>query len=132
MNNMNTVNNSNMSTNNNHNNAVAVNNALNNAVMNNAAMNNAVMNNSAIINKVNQPVQNKNNQMNNKKRAIVSPTNLIMLGLVIFAALASNETAMYHLNQAVKFNEANPMYYVVYMVVAILLCFAVYHYMTSN
>lgn len=119
---------------------VATNNATNNNVAVNGAMNNAVMNNSnsSVNNAVVMPQMNSvsNNVVPNnngqKKRAVVSPTNLVMLGLVIFAALASNESASYHLNQAVKFNEANPMYYVLYAVVAILLCLAAYHYMTNN
>jgi hypothetical protein len=124
-----------VATNNATNNNVAVNGAMNNAVMNNAVMNNS---NSRVNNAVVMPQMNSvgNNVVPNnngqKKRALVSPTNLVMLGLVIFAALASNESAAYHLNQAVKFNEANPMYYVLYAVVAILLCLAAYHYMTSN
>lgn len=120
-----------VATNNSTNNNVAINSAMNNAVMNNA---NQQVNSGVVVPQMNNNVNNNVNNVNNvqKKRAVVSPTNLVMLGLVIFAALASNESAKYHLNQAVKFNEANPMYYVLYGVVAILLCLAAYHYMTTN
>ena len=64
---------------------------------------------------------NGNNAVNNsapKKPVVLNMSNLLLLGVTIVAALAVNETARYHINQAIKFNEGSPMYYLGYAIVA--------------
>ena len=52
----------------------------------------------------------------------------IVLGLVIFSALAGNECCKYFLNKSLQLNDGSPMYYVAYLCVAILLAYASYTY----
>jgi len=59
----------------------------------------------------------------------VSYKKWIILGLVIFSALASNECCKYFLNKSLQLNDGSPMYYLAYAVVAILVTFAVYTYL---
>jgi len=137
------------------NNANAVNSQLQQAMNNNVAVaNNAnavmvnnVANNANNANNVNVPVvvntDNANNKhvvvsnvnnavnANNKKSFSSRVVNFVMLGLVVVAALAWNETAKYHINQAIKFNEGSPMYYVGYAVVATLFAAAAHNYMKN-
>ena len=63
--------------------------------------------------------------MHNEKKWIV-------LGLVIFSALALNECCKYFLNKSLQLNDGSPMYYVAYAGVAILLTMAANKYSTSN
>ena len=56
----------------------------------------------------------------------------IVLGLVIFAALAGNECCKYFLNKSLQLNDGSPLYYVAYVAVAVLLAFAAYTYATKN
>lgn len=56
----------------------------------------------------------------------------IVLGLVIFSALASNECCKYFLNKSLQLNDGSPMYYLAYAVVAVLLTFAAYTYVSKN
>lgn len=56
----------------------------------------------------------------------------IVLGLVIFSALASNECCKYFLNKSLQLNDGSPLYYVAYVAVAVLLAFAAYTYATKN
>jgi hypothetical protein len=56
----------------------------------------------------------------------------IILGLVIFSALASNECCKYFLNKSLQLNDGSPMYYLAYAVVAVLLTFAAYRYFSSS
>lgn len=66
-----------------------------------------------------------------KRSGLVNAYNLIMLGLVIISALSWNETVKYHINQAVKFNDGNPMYYVAYAAITVLVSAAVYNYLSK-
>lgn len=56
----------------------------------------------------------------------------IVLGLVIFTALAANECCKYFLNKSLQLNDGSPMYYVAYAGVAVLLTFAAYTYVSKN
>lgn len=56
----------------------------------------------------------------------------IVLGLVIFSSLAANECCKYFLNKSLQLNDGSPMYYVAYVVVAVLLTFAAYTYVSKN
>lgn len=58
--------------------------------------------------------------------------NWIVLGLVIFSAMALNECCKYFLNKSLQLNDGSPMYYVAYVVVAILLAMAANKYATSS
>jgi len=57
--------------------------------------------------------------------------NWIVLGLVIFSAMALNECCKYFLNKSLQLNDGSPMYYVAYVVVAILLAMAANKYASS-
>jgi hypothetical protein len=67
---------------------------------------------------------NMSSMMNDKK--------WIILGLVVFSALASNECCKYFLNKSLQLNDGSPMYYLAYAIVAILLTFAAYTYVSKN
>ena len=67
---------------------------------------------------------NGSGMMNDKK--------WIILGLVIFSALASNECCKYFLNKSLQLNDGSPMYYLAYAVVAILVTFATYTYVSKD
>ena len=56
----------------------------------------------------------------------------IILGLVLFSALASNECCKYFLNKSLQLNDGSPMYYFAYAGVAILLTFTAYTYAIKN
>jgi hypothetical protein len=56
----------------------------------------------------------------------------IILGLVIFTALAGNECCKYFLNKSLQLNDGSPMYYVAYAGVAVLLTFAAHTYVSKN
>ena len=96
---------------------------------NNAPKNNNNMNNNSNNNNTNDiegfTDTMNNNLMNNDKKWIV-------LGLVIFTALASNECCKYFLNKSLQLNDGSPMYYVAYVGVAILLTMAVNKYANTN
>jgi len=64
------------------------------------------------------------NVINNDKKWIV-------LGLVIFSALASNECCKYFLNKSLQLNDGSPMYYVAYVGVAVLLTMAANKYAST-
>ena len=55
----------------------------------------------------------------------------IVLGLVIFSALASNECCKYFLNKSLQLNDGSPMYYVAYVGVAVLLTMAANKYAST-
>ena len=57
--------------------------------------------------------------------------NWIVLGLVIFSAMALNECCKYFLNKSLQLNDGSPMYYVAYVVMAILLAMAANKYACS-
>ena len=57
--------------------------------------------------------------------------NWIVLGLVIFSAMALNECCKYFLNKSLQLNDGSPMYYVAYAGVAILLTMAANKYASS-
>jgi hypothetical protein len=56
----------------------------------------------------------------------------IVLGLVIFSALAGNECCKYFLNKSLQLNDGSPLYYVAYAGVAVLLTFAAFTYVSKN
>jgi hypothetical protein len=56
----------------------------------------------------------------------------IILGLVVFSALASNECCKYFLNKSLQLNDGSPMYYLAYAIVAILVTFATYTYVSKD
>ena len=56
----------------------------------------------------------------------------VVLGLVIFSALAANECCKYFLNKSLQLNDGSPLYYVAYVAVAVLLAFAAHTYATKN
>lgn len=56
----------------------------------------------------------------------------VVLGLVIFAALAANECCKYFLNKSLQLNDGSPLYYVGYVVMAILLAWAAETYIAKN
>ena len=68
---------------------------------------------------------NSNNSMMRDKKWII-------LGLVTFSALASNECCKYFLNKSLQLNDGSPMYYLAYAIVAILVTFAVYTYFSKE
>jgi hypothetical protein len=55
----------------------------------------------------------------------------VVLGLVIFCALAANECCKYFLNKSIQL-DGSPMYYVAYVGVAVLLTYAVNTYVSNN
>ena len=55
----------------------------------------------------------------------------IMMGVVFVIALSWNETIKFYINQAIKFNDGSPSYYIGYTVVATLFGFALYHYINK-
>lgn len=60
------------------------------------------------------------------------PRKWVVLGLVIFSALAANECCKYFLNKSLQLNDGSPLYYVGYVAVAILLAWAAETYITKN
>lgn len=139
------------------NNNGAVNNANNRVAISNVATAN---NNQAVANAAIAAANNSNNNGNNVANnvannkpvvttapvePVVQPTPakkskgveyginyFLMVGLAVAAALAFNETAKYHINQAIKFNEGSPMYYIAYTGVMVLLAGVVHHYLSKN
>jgi hypothetical protein len=79
-------------------------------------------------------INNSNNieGFNNMNDTIMSnDKKWIVLGLVIFTALASNECCKYFLNKSLQLNDGSPMYYIAYVGVAILLTMAANKYSSS-
>jgi hypothetical protein len=60
------------------------------------------------------------------------PRKWVILGLVIFSALAANECCKYFLNKSLQLNDGSPLYYVGYVAVAILLSWAAETYISKN
>lgn len=60
------------------------------------------------------------------------PRKLVVLGLVIFSALAANECCKYFLNKSLQLNDGSPLYYVGYVAVAVLLAWAAETYIAKN
>jgi len=56
----------------------------------------------------------------------------VILGLVIFSALAANECCKYFLNKSLQLNDGSPLYYVGYVAMAILLAWAAETYISKN
>jgi hypothetical protein len=56
----------------------------------------------------------------------------VVLGLVIFSALAANECCKYFLNKSLQLNDGSPLYYVGYVAVAVLLAWAAETYIAKN
>jgi len=56
----------------------------------------------------------------------------VVLGLVIFSALAANECCKYFLNKSLQLNDGSPLYYVGYVAVAVLLAWAADTYIAKN
>jgi len=64
--------------------------------------------------------------------SLLNDKKWIILGLIIFSALASNECCKYFLNKSLQLNDGSPMYYLAYAVVAILVTFATYTYISKE
>lgn len=62
----------------------------------------------------------------------MDPRKWIILGLVIFSALALNECCKYFLNKSLQLNDGSPLYYVAYAGVAAILTWAVQTYISKN
>jgi hypothetical protein len=60
------------------------------------------------------------------------PRKWVVLGLVIFSALAANECCKYFLNKSLQLNDGSPLYYVGYVAVAVLLAWAAETYIAKN
>lgn len=60
------------------------------------------------------------------------PRKWVILGLVVFSALAANECCKYFLNKSLQLNDGSPLYYVGYVAVAILLAWAANTYISKN
>jgi hypothetical protein len=60
------------------------------------------------------------------------PRKWVVLGLVIFSALAANECCKYFLNKSLQLNDGSPLYYVGYVAVAVLLAWAAETYINKN
>ena len=56
----------------------------------------------------------------------------LVLGLVIFSALAGNECCKYFLNKSLQMGDGSPLYYVAYIAVAVLLTYASFTYAVKN
>jgi len=111
------------------NNGGAVNNANNRVAIPNVA----TVNNGANNKQVAVPVANTVPAPLKKTKSIEYGVNyFLMVGLAVAAALAFNETAKYHINQAIKFNEGSPMYYVAYAGVMVVLAGVVHNYLSKN
>ena len=100
--------------------------ALNN---NNAPKNN---NNNTNNNNNNNDIEGFTDRMNMNSNLMNNDKKWIVLGLVIFTALASNECCKYFLNKSLQLNDGSPMYYVAYAGVAILLTMAANKYANAN
>ena len=81
----------------------------------------------------------KANNASNKVEGFTSSMNVqdmgkcwVVLGLVVFCALAGNECCKYFLNKSLQLNDGSPLYYVAYVGVAILLTLAAYTYVNKN
>lgn len=55
----------------------------------------------------------------------------IMLGIVFLCSLSMHETVKFYINQSIKLNDGNPALYAGYTVVAVLVAFALYNYLTK-
>jgi hypothetical protein len=60
------------------------------------------------------------------------PRKWVILGLVVFASLSANECCKYFLNKSLQLNDGSPLYYVGYVVIAILLAWAAETYISKN
>ena len=68
----------------------------------------------------------------NNAGAMSSGSNFyLLLGLVFLIALSWHETIKFYINQSIKLNDGSPTYYIGYSVVATLLGFALYNYLTK-
>ena len=56
----------------------------------------------------------------------------LVLGLVIFSALAGNECCKYFLNKSLQMGDGSPLYYIAYLAVAVLLTYASFTYVSKN
>lgn len=117
------------------------NNNVNNNVNNSSSLNNRVNNSNNLRQVMTEPapqVNNPNNANNannaNNSSNVPQQQNkpnrkhvnmCIQLGLIVLAALAVNEAAKYYIEQQMKFNEGNTMYYGGYAAVAVLLAIVV-------
>lgn len=55
----------------------------------------------------------------------------LLMGVVFLCALSAHETIKFYINQSIKLNDGNPALYVGYTVVALLVAFALYNYLTK-
>ena len=70
--------------------------------------------------------------MNGGDAGMASGSNFyIMSGLIFIIALSWHETIKFYINQSIKLNDGSPSLYIGYSVVATLIGFALYHYITK-
>ena len=70
--------------------------------------------------------------MNSNDTGMASGANFyLMLGIVFLCALSMHETVKFYINQSIKLNDGNPALYAGYTVVAVLVAFALYNYLTK-
>lgn len=122
---------------------------------NNASNNNSMNNNAGMSTNLNQlpnarpsakNVAMKKQMVNNKYKyeneleddgmsgdaGMASGANFyLMLGVVFVCALSLHETVKFYINQSIKLNDGNPALYAGYTVVAVLVAFALYNYLTK-
>lgn len=87
--------------------------------------------NNANVQKNEQPKHVVKKEQNEQQLKLDLKT-LVMVGLIIVIALGWNETAKYHINQAIKYNDGSPYYYAGYVIVMILLAFVACNYFKKN
>jgi hypothetical protein len=86
-----------------------------------------------VVPSANGTVEGFANNANNATAGMMTNQKMwIVLGLVIFTALATNECCKYFLNKSLQLNDGSPLYYVAYAGVAALLAFAVHTYAMKN
>lgn len=74
------------------------------------------------------PTQPKPKANDSGKMFGLDMKNMVIFGLVIVIALGWNETAKYHINQAIKYNDGSPYYYAGYVIAMIALAFLACNY----
>ncbi len=79
-----------------------------------------------------RPAHNNNNASNlnyNDNNVSGRVANYIMFGLIAISALAWHEMIKVYINNAIKFNDGTPTYFVSYAVLATVACIIAYTYL---
>jgi len=129
----NTSNNSNNGSNNS-NNGNSSNNLSNNMPkqLNNKPKSNIALKKKMVNQKYKYENESDDDDESNNAGAMSSGSNFyLLLGLVFLIALSWHETIKFYINQSIKLNDGSPTYYIGYSVVATLLGFALYNYLTK-